>query len=107
MSSAQVEELERRATAAELAIEELKKSMHAQPLGNGDNNAGLESRLRELLKLMEEDRLECEVIRAKRDELKEENERLRSQVLKHEYRIKHLLRTINDIETGKQHNERS
>ncbi|RNF19957.1 uncharacterized protein Tco025E_03948 [Trypanosoma conorhini] len=107
MSSAQVEELEKRATAAELAIEELKQGLNAQPLGCGGSDAGLESRLRELLKLMEEDRMECEVIRAKRDELKEENERLRAQVQKHEYRIKHLLRTINEIESGRQQSENS
>ncbi|EAN95287.1 hypothetical protein C3747_33g1455c [Trypanosoma cruzi] len=104
MSSAQVEELERRASAAEVAIEELKKSMQARPQSGAENNAALELRLRELLKLMEEDRLECEVIRVQRDELKEENERLRAQVMKHEYRIKHLLQTINEIESGKQKN---
>ncbi|ORC90404.1 uncharacterized protein TM35_000082020 [Trypanosoma theileri] len=106
MTSEQVAELEKRAAAAELAIAELKAKLQEESLKNAaagnNNNAALESKLRQLLDLMREDRQECEAIRAQRDELKEENERLRTQVSKHEYRIKHLLRTINEIESAKQ-----
>ncbi|CBH16129.1 uncharacterized protein TEOVI_000742200 [Trypanosoma equiperdum] len=94
MSAEAVADLERRAAAAETAIGEL--SLRLQTMGSSVG-AGIEPRLRELLKLMHEDRAEFEAVRAQRDELKEENERLKIQVAKHEYRIKHLLRTIEEI----------
>lgn len=87
-----VHSLEARATEAEKNIANLKKQLESGP------GAHVEDRLRELLKLMTEDRDECEVIRAQRDDLQQENERLRTQISKHEYRIKHLLRTIDEIE---------
>lgn len=55
-------------------------------------------RLKELLALLQQDREECESIRAQRDDLKEENDRLRTQLEKRDYRIKHLLRTIDELE---------
>ncbi|KEG10565.1 hypothetical protein DQ04_03561030 [Trypanosoma grayi] len=98
MSTDQIVELEKRASAAEHAIATMKQQLKAQSAtGNGD--AALESRLRQLLVVMREDQQECEAIRAQRDDLKEENERLRAQVARHEYRIKHLLRTINELDS--------
>lgn len=94
-TEAQVAQLEKRAASAEKQLQALKAKLEG---GAGSDN--LEARLRELLKLMLEDREECETIRAQRDELKEENARLRAQVLKGEYRAKHLLRTIAEIEGG-------
>ncbi|GET93565.1 hypothetical protein, conserved [Leishmania tarentolae] len=96
-TQAQVAELEKRAASAEKQLQALRMKLE----GNTTAAAGgdkLEARLRELLKLMCEDRDECETIRAQRDELMEENARLRAQVKKGEYRIKHLLRTIAEIE---------
>lgn len=90
-----VEHLELRAAALEKTLAGLKKQVTSS--GPGANDA-LQARLQELLKLMLEDREECEAIRAQRDALREENERLKQQVAKGEYRAKHLLRTINEIE---------
>lgn len=73
---------------------------------NGDNNntdvANLQQRLKTLHTLLLQDRDEVEEIRAQRDEFREENERLRQLVAKHEYRIKHLLRSIEEIEQKQQ-----
>ncbi|KAG5465050.1 hypothetical protein LSCM4_00502 [Leishmania orientalis] len=96
---AQVAQLEKRATNAERQLQALKGKV-GEGAGAASSSGQLEARLRELLKLMCEDRDECEAIRAQCDELKEENARLRAQVLKGEYRIKHLLRTIDEIEKG-------
>ncbi|KPA81530.1 hypothetical protein ABB37_03876 [Leptomonas pyrrhocoris] len=95
----QVAQLEKRATGAEKQLQALKAKLDGGA-GAAASNADLETRLRELLQLMYEDREECETIRAQRDELREENERLRAQVAKGEYRAKHLLRTIEEIEKG-------
>lgn len=94
-TEAQVAQLEKRANGAEKQLQALKAKLDG---GAAAGNGELEARLRELLKLMYEDREECETIRAQRDELREENARLRAQVAKGEYRIKHLLRTIDEIE---------
>ncbi|AYU83845.1 conserved hypothetical protein [Leishmania infantum JPCM5] len=96
-TEAQVSELEKRATSAEKQLQALRVKLE-DGAGAAASGAKLEARLRELLKLMCEDRDECEMIRAQRDELMEENARLRAQVMKGEYRIKHLLRTIEEIE---------
>ncbi|KAG5464316.1 hypothetical protein LSCM1_00498 [Leishmania martiniquensis] len=96
---AQVAQLEKRATNAEKELQALSGKLD-KGTGAAASTDHLDTRLRELLKLMLEDRDECEAIRAQRDELKEENARLRAQVLKSEYRIKHLLRTIGEIEKG-------
>lgn len=93
----QVSQLEKRAATAEKTIAAMQKQL-AGGAASAASNDGLEQRLRTLLKLMEEDRDECEAIRAQRDELKAENERLRALASKHEYRCKHLLRTIDEIE---------
>ncbi|KAK7200551.1 hypothetical protein NESM_000110800 [Novymonas esmeraldas] len=98
-AEAQVAQLEKRAGSAEKQLQALKAQLDGGASA-ADSGANLEARLRELLKLMQEDRDECETIRAQRDEFKEENARLRAQVLKGEYRIKHLLRTIDEIEKG-------
>ncbi|KPI89005.1 hypothetical protein ABL78_1889 [Leptomonas seymouri] len=98
-TEAQVAQLEKRATSAEKQLQALKMRLEGGA-GAAAGNADLEARLRELLQLLYEDREECETIRAQRDELKEENARLRAQVAKGEYRIKHLLRTIDEIEKG-------
>ncbi|CAD2213037.1 hypothetical protein AGDE_02657 [Angomonas deanei] len=92
----QIQQLEQRATTAEKQIEQLTKQ-----LSGGKPGGNMEPRLRELLKLMEEDRVECESIRSQRNELKEENERLRKQVGKQDYRIQHLLKTIAELEAKK------
>lgn len=90
-----VENLEHRAAAMEKTLADLKQQVG----GHGGDSTALQARLQELLKLMLEDRDECEAIRAQRDSLKEENERLKQQVAKGEYRVKHLLRTIDEIES--------
>lgn len=92
-TDAAVAALEVRATAAEKNIEELKAS------ASSVSNAEVTLRLKELLALMEEDRKEAEEVRAHRDELKAENEKLRNQAGKLNYRIKHLLKTINELES--------
>lgn len=97
-TEAQVAQLEKRATSAEKQLQALKAKLEGGAGGAAAGNTDLEARLRELLLLMYEDREECETIRAQRDELREENARLRAQVAKGEYRIKHLLRTIDEIE---------
>ncbi|CAJ1038446.1 hypothetical protein Q4I30_008224 [Leishmania utingensis] len=99
-TEAQVAQLEMRATGAEKQLQALRVKLEDGACA-GASSANLAARLRELLKLLYEDRDECETIRAQRDELKEENARLRAQVLKGEYRIKHLLRTIDEIEAGR------
>jgi FtsZ-binding cell division protein ZapB len=91
---ASVTALEARATAAEVALKELQAKA-------ASSDAAVTLRLKELLVLMQDDRKEAEEVRAHRDELKEENEKLRAQVGKGEYRIQHLLRTINDLEAVK------
>lgn len=87
------------ATPSDLAVSKSKSSGRDATYSNAESSASLVNRLSTLRKLMLEDREECEEIRAQRDELREENSRLRQQVEKHEYRIKHLLRTINEIES--------
>jgi chromosome segregation ATPase len=101
-TEAEVAQLEKRATSAEKQLQALKAKLESG-VGAAAGNADLEARLRELLQLMYEDREECETIRAQRDELREENARLRAQVAKGEYRIKHLLRTIDEIEKPASH----
>ncbi|CUG90935.1 Hypothetical protein, putative [Bodo saltans] len=90
---ASVAALEIRATTAEAQLKELQSKATS-------SDAAVALRLKELLELMQEDRKEAEEIRATRDELKEENGKLRAQVGKLEYRVLHLLRTINDIEAA-------
>jgi small-conductance mechanosensitive channel len=90
---ASVAALEIRATTAENQLKELQSKA-------ASSDAAVSLRLKELLALMQEDRKEAEEIRATRDELKEENSKLRAQVGKLEYRVVHLLRTINDIEAA-------
>ncbi|KAG8348369.1 hypothetical protein ERJ75_000035500 [Trypanosoma vivax] len=102
MSCSQVANLEERAAAAETALAELKTQLSIAQSALGDCDAGLQSRLQQLLVLLQEDRKECETIRAQRDELREENDRLKVLVAKHEYRIKHLMRTINELESKDQ-----
>ncbi|KAG5490622.1 hypothetical protein JKF63_00743 [Porcisia hertigi] len=101
-SIAQVAELEKRATSAEQQLCALKEQLEGGA-SSAASRANLEARLRELLQRMYEDREECETIRAQRDELKEENTRLQTDVRKCEYRIAHLMRTIDGIENGKYH----
>ncbi|CCW69894.1 unnamed protein product [Phytomonas sp. Hart1] len=88
--------LEKRADDSEKAIENLLKMVD----GVTDKSSLIE-RLEKLLKLLHEDREECEKIQTQRNELTEENERLRMQIDKHKYRIKHLLRTIESLESEK------
>ena len=90
---ASVAALEIRATTAENQLKELQSKAVS-------SDAAVSLRLKELLALMQEDRKEAEEIRATRDELKEENSKLRAQVGKLEYRVVHLLRTIHDIEAA-------
>lgn len=102
-----VKSLEETATTLEKALAQLESVAQTNPAGGslpqgqqmGDGQ--LVHKLRTLLDLLQQDREECEAIRAQRDDLTQENERLRTQVKKHEYRIMHLLRTIDEIE-GKQ-----
>lgn len=92
-SDAAITALEARATAAEAQLKELQSKA-------ASSDAAVSVRLNELLALMQEDRKDAEEIRGQRDEYKEENGKLRAQVGKLEYRVKHLLRTINDIEAA-------
>ena len=87
---------EKRASDAEKALHDLKTASAAS-----SGNEAVAKRLKELLALIEEDRKEAEEVRAHRDELKEENGKLRSQVEKLNYRVSHLLKTIVEIEGSK------
>lgn len=98
-----------RVTALEGIAEDVEKnlstlrSLVAAPSSNTtEGKDELVRKLRQLLGLLKEDAVECEAIRAQRDELAKENERLRVQGKKYEYRIMHLLRTIEEIEQKNQ-----
>lgn len=92
----QVVALEKRADAAEVALSKLNQNSAAS------DNAAVLSRLIELQKLIAEDKVEAETTRAQRDELKKENEELKADVAKLNYRIKHLLRAIEELDSQKQ-----
>eukprot|EP00796_Vickermania_ingenoplastis_P011006 gene11006-7649_t len=89
-----VSDLEQRANKVEAALASLAGSSS----GATTSDAALAEKLKVLLQLMKEDRDECEAIRAQRDDMKEENERLRTQLSKQTYRVQHLLRTIDEME---------
>lgn len=92
--------LENKVSSLETTACQLEKTLaalKAQSSG-GEDRTALAAKLKELMNLLLEDRNECESIRAQRDDLKEENDRLRVQLSKQEYRVKHLLRTIEEIE---------
>lgn len=95
-TEAAVAALEVRAANAEKNIVELQSAAASA------SNADVAVRLKELFALMSEDRKEAEEVRAHRDELKAENEKLRAQVGKLNYRVKHLLKTIEEIEAKKE-----
>lgn len=98
--------LEARATAAEAQLKKLNETVTALQKGAGStasaagstDNAATVTKLKALQSVLLEDQKEAETVRAHRDELKEENEKLRLQLEKAEYRIKHLLRTIAELE---------
>ena len=69
------------------------------PCGGTVNSPGLILKLEELMKVIDEDRKEAEAIRAQRDELQTENENLKSQVDKLNYRCRHLIRALEAAET--------
>ena len=68
-----------------------------QPSGNVD----VLRRLTELQKLILEDRTEAEELVAHRNELNDENVKLRTTVEKQKYQILHLIRTIEEMEKKK------
>ena len=91
----QIVALEKRAAAAEATLSKLSKT------NTGADNSAVLGRLVELQKLIGEDKIEAETVRAQRDELQKENEELKTDVTKLNYRIKHLLRTIEELEATK------
>lgn len=102
MLQEQITALEKRATQAEAILKGVtsgKKDSKPPSASTGavDDKITI-SKLQQLQKLIEEDKAEADAVRAQRDELKDENEKLRSSVSKAEYRIQHLLRTIEALE---------
>jgi peptidoglycan hydrolase CwlO-like protein len=95
MSADAIKALEARAAKAERDLVELQKVVGESA---SQRDAAIASRLQELLKLIDADKNEAEEIRAQRDELKEENEKLRGQISKLNYRVTHLLRTLDSLE---------
>ena len=98
---AKIVALEKRATEAEALLKKASAAATAPAAGGADNKAVI-AKLQQLEKLISEDKAEADAVRAKRDELKEENEKLRALVAKGEYRIEHLLKTIEELEKKKE-----
>jgi chromosome segregation ATPase len=94
MLQEQIDALEKRAAALEAKLSQGSSR-------GGSSDAATLPKLEQLRKLIEEDRLEAETVRAQKDALEEENQKLRADVEKLNYRVKHLLRTIDELEGKK------
>lgn len=73
-------------------VEKRQGAINQQVPISGDVDA--EEKLETLMQLLQADRSEAEEVLSDRERLKEENETLRTQLEKCQYRIKHLLRTL-------------
>lgn len=94
MLAEQVAALEKRADALEAKVD---SGASASP----SNDAQTLKRLGEIKRAILADRNDAERVVAERDSLKDENEALKGQVDKLNYRIMHLMRTIEQLEGAK------
>jgi FtsZ-binding cell division protein ZapB len=97
MLAEQVAALEKRADALESRVGTAGTTSSSGAPGNEATLA----RLQEIKAAIEADRAEASAIKAERDALQDDNQALRKQVDKLNYRVKFLLRTIDELEGAK------
>ncbi len=91
---ARIIELEKRAKAAE---EKLAAASGSSSTGGSDDAATLK-RLNEIRAAIVQDQVDAQTVVARKNELEEENAKLKDEIGKLNYRIKHLLRTVESLD---------